>query len=150
MPPYFFDIACDKCNGRNIHWSEYEHLIWCYDCQIDTKGTPSIFDGPIPIHASYLLGLTFDKFNLETNQIERLNLDKLDETGKLVWDPPEIWEKLKPTRKEITIKRLKDGKFPNTYGNYLHEEGSKYFKLVPSKHNSTKCPKKLKQQKNPK
>lgn len=140
LPPYVYDITCDKCNGTNIEWSEYESKIWCYDCKIDTKGTGGVFVGPIPIYTSYLLGISFDRINLETKQIERLNLDTLEKENKMVWDPPEVWTKLAPTEKDITIGKLKEKKISNTYGDYLREEGSKYFELVPaSKHNSTKC-----------
>ena len=139
VPPYMFDIACDKCEGSNIAWSEFEHCIWCFDCKIDTRGTGGIFDGPIPLHAVYLLGLTFDKVNLETNQIEKLNLDKLKKTGEMTWDPPDVWKEIPHTEKDKTILKLKDKELPFTYGEQLWEEGSKFFKLVPTKHNSTIC-----------
>lgn len=126
-------MRCDKCwsgelddrTGTNITWSEYEHKIWCYDCKIDTKGFGGVFDGPIPIQASYLLGITFDRFNLETKQIERFNIDTCD------WDPPEVVEKNLGQLKEKTKKLLRGEKIEDTYGIHLREEGSKYFKLVP-------------------
>lgn len=62
MRPQSYEIACDKCNGSNIDWSEWEHKIWCYDCKIDTDGTGGIFDGPIPWGASQLLGISFNRF----------------------------------------------------------------------------------------
>ena len=128
-----FDMSCDKCGGTSIEWSEYEHKIWCYDCEIDTEGNKGIFDGPIPLRATYLLGLNFDRINLETEQLERLNLDTSGE--KLVWDPPEVWEK-NLDKKEKT-KTLLRGKEPHDpYGEYLAREGSKYFKLVPAERDS--------------
>jgi len=45
--PTAYEISCDKCNGSNITWSEYEKMIWCYDCEIDTEGNGGIFNGPI-------------------------------------------------------------------------------------------------------
>lgn len=59
MKPWEYQISCDKCGGHNIEWSEYEHKIWCYDCQIDTDGDGGIFDGPIPVMISELLGISF-------------------------------------------------------------------------------------------
>jgi hypothetical protein len=63
-----FELACDKCGGKNITWSEWEGLIWCYDCEIDTRGGPSIFDGPIAIAACKMLGICFDRIDLETGE----------------------------------------------------------------------------------
>ena len=68
--PYKFGIACDKCDGSNIAWSEWEGMIWCFDCEIDTEGTPGIFDGPILLNTTKLmLGVSFDQVNLETGKI---------------------------------------------------------------------------------
>lgn len=125
LSPVAFDMRCDRCcpdedlesgKGTNITWSEYEHMIWCFDCKIDTPGTPGIFDGPIPIQVSYTLGLNFNRVNLITNEIEKLNLCKaLGPEGKMVWDPP----------KEVT-KNLLAGK--DCYGFDLKKEGEKHFK----------------------
>jgi hypothetical protein len=126
LPPVAYDITCDKCGGTNIYWSEFEKKIWCFDCKIDTDGTGGIFYGPIPIHAAYMLGLTFDRFNLKTKQVERFNLDKN------TWDPPEVYEKISGP-KEVAKRLLKDGKTSDVYGDMTSEAGSKYFKLVRAK-----------------
>ena len=68
VKPAEWGITCDKCGGENLHWSEYEGLIWCYDCEIDTKGTGGIFDGPIPIGTAELL-FCFDKIHIESGKI---------------------------------------------------------------------------------
>lgn len=70
LKPYVYEITCDKCNGHNIEWSEYDGMIWCYDCQIDTKGNGGIFSGPIPVEATKLLlgHHCFDMIDLETNK----------------------------------------------------------------------------------
>jgi hypothetical protein len=70
MKPQSYEIACDKCGGTNIEWSEFEHMIWCYDCGVDTPGTGGIFDGPIPWNASKILGITFDRWNMKKNRVE--------------------------------------------------------------------------------
>jgi hypothetical protein len=68
--PQRYDITCDKCGGTNIEWSEYEHKIWCYDCKIDTDGNGGIFDGPIPMGAAELLGLSFNRFYFKENKVK--------------------------------------------------------------------------------
>ena len=80
--PVVYDVWCDKCGGTNTTWSEYEHMIWCYDCQPDTKGTPGIFDGPIPIQVAECLGVRFDRINLETDLLE---ICVLKDNGDLEW-----------------------------------------------------------------
>ena len=72
--PQVYCIACDICGGDNIEWSEFEHLIWCYDCEKDTRGNGGVFDGPIPIGAAGLLGMNFDRIELKTG--ERLYMTK--------------------------------------------------------------------------
>lgn len=80
--PVQYEIRCDKCGGINIWWSEFEHMIWCYDCKVDTKGTGGIFDGPIPFNALKLIGLSLDRINLETGKLE---ICKVEDSG-LVWE----------------------------------------------------------------
>ena len=64
--PQEYEIKCDLCGGDNIEWSEFESMIWCYDCQKDTRGDGGVFDGPIPMKASQLLGMNFDRIDLKT------------------------------------------------------------------------------------
>jgi hypothetical protein len=132
LPPYVYDMTCDKCHGTNIEWSEWEHLIWCYDCKIDTEGDPGIFSGPIPIHTSQMLGIIFDRINLETEQIERFNIEETLAKGILVYDTPEeVKKKLDP--KTLTKALLKDENPQDPYGDWIRRIGSKYFKLVPKR-----------------
>lgn len=77
--PVCYDVTCDKCGGTNTHWSEYAGMIWCYDCQIDTPGNPGIFDGPIPIELSKMLGISFDRFYLDYNKVVKFE-DYQDKT----------------------------------------------------------------------
>ena len=74
--PKSYDMYCDKCNGTNITWSEYEHKIWCYDCKIDTNGTPGIFDGPIPILSPDILGFSLWRYYIKSKAICRPIIDK--------------------------------------------------------------------------
>ena len=66
--PKVYGISCDLCNGDNIEWSEFERMIWCYDCKKDTHGNEGIFDGPIPMGCSNLIGMNFDRIELKTGQ----------------------------------------------------------------------------------
>ena len=82
MKPTVYEISCDLCGGSNITWSEYEHRIWCYDCQKDTPGNGGIFDGPIPMHLCEVMGISFDKIEIATG--DRLYEHIKD--GKIYWD----------------------------------------------------------------
>lgn len=70
--PKEYEITCDICGGTNIEWSEWEHLIWCYDCEKDTEGTKGIFDGPIMPNICALMGISFDELNIETGGIRNM------------------------------------------------------------------------------
>ncbi len=78
-PPADYAIRCDKCGSINIEWSEYEHMIWCYDCKVDTEGSGCIFDGPTPWGAMQMLGIPLDRWNMKKQRIEYIRLcgDKL-------------------------------------------------------------------------
>lgn len=65
--PYVYDIDCLLCGGRHIAWSEYEGHIWCYDCKKDIfliRRYSGIFGGPIPVRASEIFGLRFDRISM--------------------------------------------------------------------------------------
>jgi len=79
--PQDYGINCDLCGGSNIEWSEFEHMIWCYDCQKDTPGDGGVFDGPIPMGASRLLGMNFDRVEIKTGQ----RLYCTQRGRKLIW-----------------------------------------------------------------
>lgn len=70
MKPYAYSMRCDKCEGSNIEWSEFEHKIWCYDCQIDTDGFEGIFGGPIGINVAKIMGIFFDRWNMVEQRVE--------------------------------------------------------------------------------
>lgn len=69
LKPAEYEIACDKCGKLNVMWSEYEGKIWCYECEIDTKGNGGIFMGPIPRKLCDMLGISFDRLNVETGKV---------------------------------------------------------------------------------
>lgn len=133
LPPTAFEIRCSICSGTKIYWSEYESMVFCFECQLDVGCTESLFDGPIPLKTCYLLGLNFDRYNLKTHQVERLNLEKSTalNTKEIVYDTPEEVEKNKTEIKERTIELLKtDKEIFDPYGEGLRRYGARYFKLV--------------------
>lgn len=81
--PVTYECHCDLCGGSNITWSEYQHMIWCYDCRKDTPGFPGIFGGPIPIEVSHLLGICFERIHLKTGRI--MNMVDRKRSGRIVW-----------------------------------------------------------------
>jgi hypothetical protein len=80
--PTIYEISCDLCGGVNITWSEYEHMIWCYDCQKDTPGNAGIFDGPIPLQICNMVGISFDKIEISTGDMLYMHI----QDGKIYWD----------------------------------------------------------------
>ena len=77
--PTAYDIRCHKCwdgdvneTGTNIDWSEYEHKIWCYDCKKDLSGFEGVFDGPIPMGLSEILGISFNRIYLKSGKMFKL------------------------------------------------------------------------------
>jgi len=84
--PKMYEIKCDKCNGTNIDWSEFESHIWCYDCKIDTKGTGGIFDGPVPIKACAVLGMCLDRYDMINECVLTYDYEKQDYVPKIKGD----------------------------------------------------------------
>lgn len=68
--PAEYEISCDKCGGSNLDWSEWEHKVFCYDCNVDTKGDGGIFSSPIGIQAAQLLGISFNRWNMKKQRVE--------------------------------------------------------------------------------
>ncbi len=88
MNPKMYDIQCSICGGVDITWSEYESHIWCFNCQKDiflTGYTCGIFSGPIPVEVSNMLGIKFDRINLQHNEIiTKVDFNNQDEL--LYWN----------------------------------------------------------------
>ncbi len=79
--PTVYEISCDSCGGNNIEWSEFEGMIWCYDCKIDTPGNDGLFSGPIGLEVCRLLGISFDRIDIKTGKRSYMKVVK----DKLVW-----------------------------------------------------------------
>lgn len=71
QPPDTYGIAPCACGRQGTEWSEFKGRIWCSDCGIDfVPAHNGIFDGPIGVQTSAMLGIRFDRINLETMQFE--------------------------------------------------------------------------------
>lgn len=69
--PVKYGIAPHKCGHKNPEWSEYKEHLWCPVCETDFIPEHwGVFDGPVGVHMCALLGICFDRFNLETQQVE--------------------------------------------------------------------------------
>jgi hypothetical protein len=74
--PNVYAIAGCQCGNENTQWSEYEHHIWCDKCEKDfIPKHNGVFDGPILIQVSKMMGMSFSKFNIETEKVEVLDSD---------------------------------------------------------------------------
>jgi len=75
--PNVYGIAPCSCGNTETQWSEYKDHLWCDKCQKDfIPEHGGVFDGPILVHTCGLLGMCFDRINLETNEIEKFEYEK--------------------------------------------------------------------------
>lgn len=74
--PAFYECHCmvdGKVNeDHKVTWSEWEGMLWCYDCAKDMKGFGGIFDGPIIFEAAkMIMGETcFHRWNMKRKCVE--------------------------------------------------------------------------------
>ena len=81
-------MAPCSCGNADPDWSEFEKRLWCQLCKKDfVPEHPGVFDGPIPMHTAHLLGVRFDRLNLETNVLEKLNFDTGEYKLAGRWNP---------------------------------------------------------------
>ena len=70
MPPSAYGMAPCKCGNKKTEWSEYQGRLWCDRCKLDFIPTHGgLFDGPIAVNLCALLGISFDRINLQTKKI---------------------------------------------------------------------------------
>jgi len=110
--PTRYEIRCNQCwdgeindTGTNIDWSEYEHMIWCYDCQKDLPGFGGIFTGPIPVHISEMLGVSLNRIYLKSGKIFKPVVSK--DKRRIVYR-----QCGKEDLKKFTLVRFKDSSRP--------------------------------------
>lgn len=83
QPPAAFEVAPCACGNHETQWSEYEKHVWCDKCQKDfIPEHGGIFSGPIPVNAAAMLGVSFDRYIIATQTVQRFNpaTGKYDET----------------------------------------------------------------------
>jgi len=69
--PASYHIAGCDCGNDDPEWSEFSGHLWCAICQKDfVPAHNGIFDGPIPLNVCRLLGISFDRLNLESQRVE--------------------------------------------------------------------------------
>jgi hypothetical protein len=75
QPPAAFQMAPCSCGNHETQWSEYAKHLWCAVCEKDfIPEHAGVFDGPIAVNIAAMLGVRFDRFNMETNKVERFDL----------------------------------------------------------------------------
>ena len=76
QPPSSFEMAPCPCGNHDTQWSEFRGRLWCEKCQVDfVPAHAGIFDGPIGLGVCAILGISFDRFNMETQQVERFDAE---------------------------------------------------------------------------
>lgn len=74
--PMVYDIAGCECGNKDPDWSEYRGHLWCRACQKDfIPEHNGVFDGPILVRTCALMGIYFDRFNLETEKVELFDIE---------------------------------------------------------------------------
>lgn len=75
--PRNYEISPCSCGNHDTQWSEYQKHLWCATCEKDfIPEHNGIFAGPIPVKVAAMLGLRFDRFNMETGLVELFDLEK--------------------------------------------------------------------------
>lgn len=71
MSPQSYEISgCPVDPNHRVNWSEYEKYLWCFNCELDFLPSHNgIFDGPISMGLTTLVGISFDRINIETDEI---------------------------------------------------------------------------------
>ena len=74
QPPAAYEVAPCDCGNADTQWSEFVGHLWCAKCQKDFKPSHSgVFDGPIPLQVATLLGLSFDRIDLATDEVQKFD-----------------------------------------------------------------------------
>ena len=74
MRPAQYEIAGCDCGNSDPDWSEFVDHLWCRVCMKDfVPAHWGVLDGPVPVHAAGLMGLSFDRYILSTEQVEKFS-----------------------------------------------------------------------------
>lgn len=72
MTPAAYGIAGCPCGNEDPQWSEFRDHLWCETCRRDfVPAHWGLFDGPIPVGMTGLLGISFARVSLRTRRIIR-------------------------------------------------------------------------------
>lgn len=82
MRPFEYEIAPCDCGNEDPDWSEYKHHLWCSSCQKDfIPAHNGVFDGPIPIHTSHLLGICYSTIDIASGELKKGPCCEVDSTS---------------------------------------------------------------------
>ena len=70
-PIEVYEISgCHRCKGHNCTYSEFVDRMWCFDCKREYKPSHwGIFEGPIPVNVTHMLGIYFHRVDIETQEL---------------------------------------------------------------------------------
>lgn len=69
--PGSYEIVGCECGNTDPDWSEFRDHLWCQKCEKDfIPAHYGIFDGPVCVTLCALLGISFDRINLATQELE--------------------------------------------------------------------------------
>jgi hypothetical protein len=72
--PAHFEMAACICGNYQTHWSEFEDHLWCDECKKDFKPSHNgILNNPIPFAVATLMGVSFDRVNHKSMEIEQFD-----------------------------------------------------------------------------
>ncbi len=73
MRPREYEVSGCKCGNNDPDWSEYKDHLWCAACQIDfIPEQNGIFDGPIPVQTTELMGISLSRYCIATGEIDKI------------------------------------------------------------------------------
>jgi len=83
--PRTFDMAPCACGNDKTQWSEYKKHLWCNTCKIDfIPEYNGIFDGPIPVKAAQMMGISFTRIIIETGEVIPFSVEALEYNREVI------------------------------------------------------------------
>lgn len=70
--PKDYGVSGCACGNEDPDWSEFKGRLWCQTCRVDfIPQHNGVFDGPILVNVSHLMGLCFSRYIIATQEIEK-------------------------------------------------------------------------------
>lgn len=70
LRPAKYEISGCKCGNNDPDWSEFKGRLWCQVCEVDfVPEFGGVFEGPIPMNVSHLMGICYATVNIETGAV---------------------------------------------------------------------------------